>query len=186
MNTVKIAVMKIFVTIFTLLIATHIQAQTNEVCKYFQVLAFIRTNVEFNNQIKEYINFTNRRNKTKFIEFNISPWIKFIEIRQFKDRINPDSIGLNKENVFDDRMYYKTYNFEPFKSIFLEKNTEKNESEFYLTFSKVIGNTLLVEILNFDNHPHIIRRFGSGVKILFIFDQLGLIKTTLFNKVLYN
>lgn len=178
--------MKIWPFIFTLLISVSTQAQSNDECKYFQVISFIRTNSEFNNQIKDYLILNKAFKKANFIDLHISPWIKFIAITQFKDKINSDSVGISKDILTNDRLYFKAYNFEYFKSSLLEKTTNSNEKTFYLTFSKVIGNTLLVEILNYDNGPQMINHFGSGVKVLFIFDKFGIIKTTLFNKVVYN
>lgn len=171
---------------FSLLMLKNIHAQNSDECKYFQVLSFINTNTEFNKQVKSSLNLYKIKKRTKFIEFNVSPWIMFIEIRQFKDKIHPDSFELDKEIVSNDRLYYKRYNFEPYKSSYLEKTLEKRNASLYLSFSKVIGNTLLVEILNYDNNPKIIKRIGRGVKILFLFDQFGIITRTLFHPVLYN
>jgi len=179
--------MKILKLIIGLLILNDVHAQvTNDECKYFQIISFIRTNTEFNNQLKNYVTLDKKSKKEKFVELGFSPWIQFIEFRQFKDKIIADSAGISKEVIFNDRLYYKTYYFDPIKSSLLENCTSKSEAKLYLTFSKLIGNTLLVEILDFDNHPNIIRRIGSGVKILFVFDQFGLIKSTLFARIAYN
>jgi hypothetical protein len=179
--------MKVLSLIFVLFIVGGTSyPQTNDECKYFQVITFIKTNAELNSQIKDFLTLDKKSKKEKFIEINISPWIQFIEFRQFKDKVSADSVDVSKEIISDDRLYYKTYYFEPYRSTFLESTTGKTAAKLYLTFSKMVGNTLLVEILNFDNHPNIIRRIGSGVKILFVFDQAGLIKSTLFARIAYN
>lgn len=178
---------KLITVIIAIVIYNNIYAQHSDDCKYFQVLTYIKYNAEFSNQLKTYLEFNRTRNKAKCIDINVTPWIEFIEIRQFKDSVIADSVGINKETLSNDRLYYQTYNFEPYKSTLLEKSVSRNgDVSLYLTFSKVVGNTLLVEILNSDNQPHRIRRIGKGVKILFIFDQSGIIKTSLFNRVYYN
>lgn len=178
---------KLITVIIVTVIYNNIYAQHSDDCKYFQVLTYIKYNSEFSNQLKPYLDFNRKRDKAKYIDVNVTPWIEFIEIRQFKDSIIADSVRINKEILSNDRLYYQTYNFEPYKSTLLEKNVSRNgDVGLYLTFSRIIGNTLLVEILNSDNQPHRIRRIGKGVKMLFIFDQSGIIKTVLFNRVYYN
>jgi hypothetical protein len=175
--------MKHAIAIYCIISTINLQAQSVGDCKYFQVISYIRTHEEFNRQIMPFL--LNKK-KTKFLDFNVSPWIQFMEYRQFKEKVNADSLGINRQVISNDRLFFEKYNFAPFKSSFLEKTISNVESKFYLTFSQVIGNSLMVEILNFDNNPHIVRRLGSGVKILFIFDQTGLIEYTLINKVAYN
>lgn len=177
--------MKTFLLYILLLVSTCLFSQSNDECKYFTVLTYLKTNTAINKQIKEYTSFWKTK-KFKFLDMNVSPWVEFIEIRQFKDKIIPDSIGLSKEIVSDDRLYYKAYNFEPFKSGLLAETIEENDSKLYLTFSKVIGNTLLIEILNSKNELPRGRRRGGGVKILFVFNPSGAIKTVLLNTVVYN
>lgn len=178
---------KLMIIIIAVAICNNTYAQRSDELKYFQVLTYIKYNTDFSSRLKQYLNFNKTNNKAKYIDVNVTPWIEFIEIRQFKDSIIADSAGINKEILSNDRLYYQTYNFEPYKSTLLEKSVSRNEDVgLYLTFSRVIGNTLLVEILNSDNQPHRIKRMGMGVKILFIFDRSGIIKATLFSNIYYN
>jgi hypothetical protein len=170
-----------------LMTQSNAYAQSNDECKYLQVLTYIKFNSAFNNQLKEYIRLSKPDKRAKTISINVTPWIEFIEVRQFKDSIYADSVGIDKDTLANDRLYYKKYNFEPYKSNFLEAIISKNEmSKLYLTFSKVIGTTLLVEILNFDNRPNRIRRIGRGIKLLFVFSPSGEVKKVFFAGVAYN
>jgi hypothetical protein len=181
----KIQTMKTLLLSVLLLVSIDVFSQSNDECKYFTVLTYLNTNKAINKQIKEYYNF-GKANKSRFLDMNVTAWIEFMEIYEFKNKIIPDSIGLSKEIVSDDRLYFKTYNFEPFKSVLLSETIEENDSKLYLTFSKVIGNSLLIEILTSKNDFPRGRRRGGGVKILFVFNPSGSIKTVLLNTVVYN
>lgn len=179
--------MKYLILFFvTGMISKSIVAQTADECKYFDVISYLKTNIVINNEIKSYRTIPKAEKNSKYLDFNILPWIEFITFEQFKNEANLDSTGIDREVLMNDQLYYDTYHFEPLKSTLLEKTIERNDAKLFLTFSKVIGNTLLAEILNSDNTPHRIRRMGSGVKLLFVFDQQGMIQRVYTYPVLYN
>ncbi|MFN8292060.1 MAG: hypothetical protein U0U70_17535 [Chitinophagaceae bacterium] len=178
--------MKIKLSLLFLFIYGIAHGQNDTECKYLQVVAYMTTNSQFNDQIKTYLTLNKNEKKQKVFEFNVTPWIQFIELREFKNKVSADSTGIEKETIAYEKMFFKKYNFEPYKSSYLEKIFTKNSSRYFLTFSRIINNILLVEILNFENHPKGIRRIGSGVKILFHFDQTEVISKYQITSVHYN
>ena len=169
---------------FLLVLANPIFSQSAEECKYFEILTYLRTTKHVNQQIKEYSDHL-IKTKDKYVEFNVSPWIDFLGIREFRNIVNPDSVGISKELITDEESFYRTYYFKSYKSRLLDSIIERNDSKLFLTFSNPIGNCLVVELLNFNTEMFRGRKFGRGVKMLFIFDTAGGIKNVLFNGLIY-
>lgn len=142
-------------------LANPIFSRSTDECKYFQILTYLHTNKKANQQIKKYSrNLVNK--KVKFIEFNVSPWIDFHGIREFKDRIS-DSVGIAKELIVDEKLFFQMYSFNFFKSNILDR-IERNESKLFLSFSKPIGNCLVVELLNFNTEILEVENLGEKLK----------------------
>lgn len=102
------------------------------------------------------------------------------------DRVNADSAGISKELINDDKLFYKEYFFNSYKSTLLESTIETNSSKLFLTFSKPTANFLIAEILNFNTVVFRGGKYGHGVKMLFMFDSVGRIKSVLVNSVRYH
>jgi len=177
--------LKIILLSFLFVFTKPVFAQSGDECKYFEVLTYLHTNRTINEQIKKY-SLGIVKLKTKFVEFNVSPWVEFLQIVDFRDRANPDNVSISKELINDDKLFYKKYYFDPFKSHLLDSVIERNESKLYLTFSKPIENFLIAEILNFNSEMLRGAKYGRGVRMLFIFNSTGSIKNVIFNNALYH
>jgi hypothetical protein len=178
--------MKIVIGFFLIVFNLTTHAQSSDECKYLSVLTYMRTNSKFNKQLKEHLSLKKIEKKQIYFEFNINPVIEFLDILEFKDKLNYDSLSIDKTTFMNDRLFYEKNHFDTFESVFLGQIIEKNSSKYYLTFSKPFGNLLIVEMLNFENRINRVRRFGSGVKILIHFNNNGLIGGVYFNTVMYN
>lgn len=178
--------MRVLIIVFSCWLTLNSNAQTTDECKFLTALAYMRTNEKFNSLLKEYLPLNKVERKTKYVEFNVSSLVEFVEITEFKNKINYDSVPVERTVFTDDRLFYSKYHFEPFKSDFLEALFEKSQARYTLTFSIPIGNILLVEVLNYENLANRARRFGTGVKILFVFDTRGVIASADLNTIVYN
>lgn len=168
-------------------LAGKLFAQSGDECKYLQVYSYLKSNAQINEQLKKKLSFLKFVKKEKFVSMNVLPWIQFIGFSELTDSIHADSVGLDKVALENERTFSRTYKFEAFKSSLLEKLISRDEGvKLFLTFSKSIGSVLVVEILNSDNPPYKIRKMGGGVKVLFIFDHLGVISKYYMCQVFYN
>jgi hypothetical protein len=152
------------------------KSQSNDECKYLMVLNYLRTNIKVNERLK--LMFVKRKlanKRDKYVDFKISPKVTFMSLGGFRDSLKSSELGISEvliENYerFRDKYYFSSLNLD-----FLKKIDQANNSQLYLTFSKPIGNFLVVEIGSTDPEIIGIRHFGIGVTLLFIFDSSGFI-----------
>jgi len=182
MKTFKTLIALILVSSQTILIAN---CQTNDECKYLMVLTYLRTNKKINETIKTFFPKISNK-KDKYVDFNLSNRIDFISISAFKDKLNGRDSRINNDLLNDPNLYYKKYFFESFKSEFLDKIFQPNDSKLFLTFSKSVEDYLIVEIGNFNPEVNQKIKFGKGLLMLFEFDTLGVVKDVLISGAAYN
>jgi hypothetical protein len=163
------------------------KSQSIDECKYLMVLNYLKTNLTVNERLKlMFVKSKLANKKDKYVEFKISPKIIFISLGGFRDSLKSSELGISSELIESYDRFREKYHFSSFKSDFLKKIAEPNDSQLYLTFSKPIGNFLVVEIGSTDPEMIGVRQFGIGVTLLFIFDSSGFIQKTFDQYGVYN
>lgn len=163
------------------------KSQSNDECRYLMALTYLRTNTQINEEIKGLFSRIKLiKKKDKFVEFHLSNRVDFLSITGFKEDLDSTNFGIGKELINNYKLYHEKYFFESFRSEFLRRIAEPNESKLFLTFSKPVENYLVAEIGNFDPELYQTKKFGLGMKIFFKFDSSGLIENVLYARSAYN
>jgi len=175
----------IAVLALVVLVESNVKAQSDHECKYLSVITYLRTNVEINDRIKMFFPGIVKK-KEKFIEFNLYDLIGFLGIVGMQKQI------LEKGFLFDgDSLnavsFSKKYFFMPIKSEFLTGlKWENNSAKLFLSFSKPVGNYLMVELTDFDPELTGGRKFGNAMQFFFKFSSSGVIEDKLYAGSAYN
>jgi hypothetical protein len=170
--------------IFSIL-ANFIYSQSSDECKYSMTIAYLRTNIQINERIKLFFRKEVSK-KDKYVDFNLSDRIDFFPISYFQEQLNTKDYGIDKELINDSKMYYDRYYFKSFSSEFLSKIKSPNESKLFLTFSKPVGDHLVVELRNYNPALDGNRKFGKAMLIFIRFGSDGIIEDALFSGATYN
>ena len=88
--------------------------------------------------------------------------------------------------IFDHNAYRKQYYFDTYRSEYLKQLMDPNDSKLFLTFSKPVGNFLIIEIGSMNPENYSIRQFGLGMTILFTFNSSGLVDEIFYSAAAYN
>ena len=160
-----------FVCFHLLSVYAHSQ---NDTLKYQTVLSYLDTNKASQNIIRAV--FKDFIKKKQPIKFRISPWVKFMLISRFKDKIQPADYLLTETQVNDYNQYLRDYNFDTFISEFLKSKDKVTNNRLFLSFSKPLNNYLIVEICSRDPGTGWCD-YATYMGILFRFDTIGHIET---------
>lgn len=173
--------------ILFLLAGLSSEGQSNDDCKYLMVLTYLRTNVKANQEIKTvFSRMKVARKNDRFVEFNLSDRIDFLGIDLFKKQLDSTNFGISQEFINDPYKYYEKYFFKSFRSDFLKRTMERNDSKLFLTFSKPVNNLLIAELGYTRPEVKEIRKFGLAIQFLFKFDSTGQIENVLYASTAYN
>ena len=177
----------VLILISFLFLAEASMSQSVDECKYLSALTYLRTNANINERIKglfSRIKIINK--KDRFVEFNLSNRVDYLSIYDFKETLNSKDFGISKELINDNKLFYTKYFFESFRSEFLKKIIDSNESKLFLTFSKPFDNYLLAIIGNSNPDLTGTFRMGLGMTILFRFNSSGLVEDVLCSAAAFN
>lgn len=163
------------------------KSQSADECKYLMILTYLRTNTQINEQIKGlFSRIKITKAKDKYVEFNLSNRIDFLNIYDFKEELNSKNIEISKELINEPKLYSKNFFFESFRSEFLKNIMQQNDSKLFLTFSKPVDNYLVAIIGNSNPELTGTFRMGLGMKMFFKFNSAGLIEDVLYSSAAYN
>jgi len=146
--------------------------------------------LELNNDLREEIrNFFKRDipKKSHTIPFHISDKIVFIDFTPFKEEIfTINDFPIDLEILKTRGAFREKYKFESFSSEALGDLLPIKPNNLILYFSKPIGNVLAVELTDFEMRLPNNIKFGKGFRILFLFNEKGLIEKYFWKAFLYN
>ena len=161
------------------------KSQSNEDCKYLSVLTYCRTNTDVNKKIKLFFPSLVTK-KEKYVEFNVSDRIEFLDVSYFKDKLVQGHYGINEDLLANAQEYRKKFYFEPYQSELLKNLVQRNQSKLFLTFSKPVGDWLVVQLAAFDPELKRTVKFGKAMLILFKFNSVGRIEDVMYAGAAYN
>jgi hypothetical protein len=172
-----------------LLLSIKSNSQSSDDFKYLMILNYLHSDSTIIETIKGlYSQVKLISKKTKHVEFNIISRVEFFYLSTFRfhDSLKSSELGIDQNLIDNYKLYRDEFYFTPFESSFLKKVSYSNSSPLFLTFSKPIGNYVIVELCDRKNEPDSIRRFGLTMSILFIFDSTGFIKRISIQSGVYN
>ena len=111
------------------------------------------------------------------VPFRISDRIIATDLRPFKDDL---------ENGDEIMQSILSRDFKPYSNTTLPDLLPMNQSSLILYFSEPIDNYLVVELTDSSIEKTEGVRFGKGFKMLFLFDERGLIKNVYSKALIYN
>lgn len=167
------------------LFANSIYSQSSDDCKYSMTITYLRTNIQINERIKHLFPKAVNKKDT-YVDFNLSDRIDFLQISYFQEQLSMKDYGIDKELIKDSKMYYDKYYFKSFSSEFLNKIKSPNESKLFLTFSKPVGDHLVVELRNYNPALDESGKLGKAMLIFIRFGSDGTIEDALFAGAAYN
>jgi len=154
--------------------------------KYPLSIIYLEFNQELNKEIRNFFK-KDIPKKSKNIPVHISDEIAFIDIEPFKDEISTISQFPISLDVLTVRSAFKNqYKFEPFKNEVMTDLLPIKSDNLVLHFSKPIDNILAVELTDFDLKLTNGIKFGKGFRILFLFNEKGLIENYFWKTFIYN
>jgi hypothetical protein len=155
-------------------LATSAYAQIDN--RYLVSVIYLNTNKNIADRVNRFFdNVVSERSKS--IPFYIDDSVRFIDVKPF--------IALVKKETLDSEHVLEAENkFSPVKTDFLGQLIPAGEDKLILIFSKIYGNMLAAEVTTSDPSGKI--RFGSGYRILFVFDDRGMVSKTYEQAFLYN
>ena len=125
--------------------------------------------------------------KSKVIPFWIDDRLFFIDMEPFNEVIsnNPKVIDWPEIDSLQSRKWFKgKFYFEPESTNFLGNLIAPSSEKLILNFSKSYGNVLIAEITDFKMGKEM--KLGKGYRIMFIFNEHGLVNKTYEKTFVYN
>lgn len=174
------------IIIILLLLSTYDSLSQELDSRCLLSLIYIESNNELNKEIR---NFFKRDipKKSRIIPFQVSDKIVFIDITPFKEDLVAISQLPIDLDIFKARNAFKEkYKFESFSSGALGNLLPVKPDNLILRFSKPIGNILAVELTDFEMRLPNSVKFGKGFRILFVFNEKGLIEKFFLRTFVYN
>lgn len=155
--------------------------------KYLVSVIYLNTQTDITERVNDFF-VKDIPKKSMGIPFYIEDSLSFVDIEPFKEAIiDNDSInGFDFKTIGLRGAFRSEYYFDPIKTDFLGELMPFDGSKLILTFSKVYGNVLIAEITNFKINKLKGVRFGRGYRILFLFDEKGMVTTTYEKTFIYN
>jgi hypothetical protein len=184
----KTRIFYVLLSIASLLLCKHGSSQITDGYKYLMILNYLHSDSITKAQIKNL--FITRKlkkyRKNLNTDFNIVDKIEFVDIGGFKDSLVSSELGISQDLINDYNRYREIYYFDRFESPFLKKLSTSSTGSLYLSFSKPIGNYVIVVLA--DGNPELtgVRQFCMAKTFLFIFDSSGFIKRVLSHAAAYN
>lgn len=172
-----------------LLLSYNSRAQSSEDFKYLMILNYLNSDSTIIEKIKGlYKQIGLISKKEKHVDFKIVDTVAFFYLSTFKfhDTLKSSELGIEQTLIDSSNLYREKFYFEPYESPFLKRLSSRKDSPLYLTFSKPIGNYVIVELNNKRNNPIGMRKVGLAMSILFIFDTDGFIQRTSIQSGVYN
>ncbi|TAE47184.1 MAG: hypothetical protein EAZ06_09545 [Cytophagales bacterium] len=168
---------KIILVIISFFNLISVKSQSNNDCRYLMVITYLKSDSAIIQKVKN--TFLGKKKNKVGLDFSVHKGIQFLDLSSFKlDSIEckPLLKYLGNEKKFN-----------PYNSVFLEKLKLKSNTTYHLIFSEPIENYLVVEFCNYAP-PEINRKikFGLGLRILFRFDEFGIIDYVVSSRVAYN
>ncbi len=179
--------LKIYFVSITVLLCSSTSFSQEIDCNYLSSIIYLKVNHEINDQIRQFFRIKPKR-KGDDLNFSVSNKIIFWDIEPFKKDIFEiwQNYGFQSETLKEEGGYRQKYSFETFTNDNLNKILPKNEESLHLYFSRPIGNTLIVEITNIGLDDNLSIRFGKGFRILFFFNDEGLVERVFSSTFVYN
>jgi hypothetical protein len=144
--------------------------------RYLVSVIYLNTNKRVADRVNRFFDKEVSK-RSKSISFYIDDSVRFIDVRPFIELVKKETLGtehlLEAENKFS-----------PVKTDFLGQLIPAGEEKLMLIFSKIYGNMLAAEVTTSDPSEKI--KFGKGYRILFVFDDRGIVSKTYEQGFLYN
>ena len=172
-----------------MIFSNNSNAQSTEDFKYLMILNYLNSDSAIIEKIKGlYRQIGLISKKEKHVDFKIVDTVEFFYLSTFRhhDTLKSSELGLEQSLIDSSNLYREKFYFEPYESQFLKRVSFRKDSHLYLTFSKPVGNYVIVELNNKRNNPRSIRKTGVAMSILFIFDTNGFIERTSIQSGVYN
>jgi len=164
--------MKYIIVLFLLLqVNVFAQEKTQLDRKYLTALIYLKTNNEIKEKIikfKKHWVKSRRRNVETDDNFNLSKYVVFLSIPEISENKN-QSPFLSSDIKLLENKYFETLEIDT-----LNKLIPINNSDFYLFFSKSVGNYLVAELLLVSSGNEIdllSHKQGPAMNIMFQFDE---------------
>jgi hypothetical protein len=154
--------------------------------KYLTSLIYLKTNSEINQQIKKFQeNWLKKEKLGKYenVDFNISKYITYLPIPYIEVALNDNYLQIDNKS-HREKYYFDLEEIEIFKDLIPNR-----QSKIYLLFSKPFDNYLVAEfVINSTNIEidMVDHKKGPAMHLLFIFDEMGIVKRVYTSYSYYN
>jgi len=179
--------MKYIIVLFLLLqVNVFAQEKTQLDRKYLTALIYLKTNNEIKDKIikfKKHWEKSKRRNFKTDDNFNLSKYVVFLSIPEISENKN-QSHFLSSDIKLLENKYFESIEIDTFNKLF-----PSNNSNFYLFFSKPVGNYLVAELLliSSGNEMDLLsHRQGPTMNIMFQFDEDDVVQQVYISSFYYN
>lgn len=154
--------------------------------KYLIAIIAIKSDQKLDREIRSFFS-KDIPKESNFVSLHIAKKISLIDIEPFREEIaNIDQSSIDISVFEAEDAFTAMYGFSPFENKILGGLIPAKHENLILYFSKPIGNFLAAELTNFDMDLTSGVRFGKGFRILFQFNQKGLIENIFWRTYIYN